>query len=141
MKILIIRAEYGEIKEKKVVEGEPAKVLKEVVAKALEMWNPSQSDLVVVRHTHEVRVKLPLSKEQYQLYSRYNLRKVGSDMAAFDVPLYVVSYENRWVGEDLVDSRVFIVAPYLDDNVASTIEELAKSITSGGGETEELEEE
>jgi len=36
---------------------------------------------------------------------------------------------------------VFIVAPYLDDNVASTIEELAKSITSGGGETEELEEE
>ncbi len=136
MKVLVLRAEYGEIKEKSVIEGDMPAILKEVVKKALELWDPRRSDLIVVRHSHDMQVKLPISKEQYMLYSKFNLRRQG-DRAVFEIPLYVVSFENQWVGEDLVDARVFIVAPYIDNYTEQELEKLARTITSGGEEVEE----
>ncbi len=138
MKVLVLRAEYGEIKEKSIVEGDMPVTLKEIVKKALELWDPRRSDLIVVRHSHEIQVKLPISKEQYMLYSKFNLRRQG-DRAVFEIPLYVVSFENQWVGEDLVDARVFIVAPYIDSYTEQELEKLARTITSGGEEGVEEE--
>ena len=129
MKIIVIRAEYGDIKEKYVVEGDVHHVLKDVVSKALTFWDPRKSDLIVVRHSHDLQVRLPISKEQYMLYSKFNLRRQG-DKAVFELPLYVVSFENQWIGEDLVDSKVFIVAPYLDEYTEQELIKLAQSITS-----------
>ena len=139
MKILILRAEYGEVKEKNVVEGEISTVLKDVVKKALELWDPKKSDLIVVRHSHEMQVKLPISKEQYLLYSKFNLRRQG-DKAIFEIPLYVISFENQWMGEELVDSKVFIVAPYIDNYTEQELEKLAQSITLGKEKEEGSEE-
>lgn len=138
MKILIIRAEEGDIKDKQFIEGELEQVLKEVVVKALNLWNPQHSDLVVVKHKHEVGLPLPLKKEQYDMYARFNLRRIG-DKAVFEIPIYVVSYENEWVEDSIRDSKVFVVAPYVDEATTSNIIELAKSITSA--EEEEVEEE
>lgn len=141
MKILIIRAEEGDIKDKQFIEGELEQVLKEVVVKALNLWNPQHSDLVVVKHKHEVGLPLPLKKEQYDMYARFNLRRIG-DKAVFEIPIYVVSYENEWVEDSIRDSKVFVVAPYVDEATTSNIIELAKSITSAEEEVEEeLEEE
>lgn len=139
MKVLILRAEYGEVKEKNVIEGEVSEILKDVVKKALELWDPKKSDLIVVRHSHEMQVKLPISKEQYLLYSKFNLRRQG-DKAVFEIPLYVVSFENQWMGEELVDSRVFIVAPYVDNYTEQELERLAQSITLGREKEESSEE-
>ena len=139
MKILILRAEYGEVKEKNVVEGEISTVLKDVVKKALELWDPKKSDLIVVRHSHEMQVKLPISKEQYLLYSKFNLRRQG-DKAIFEIPLYVISFENQWIEEELVDSKVFIVAPYIDNYTEQELEKLAQSITLGKEKEEGSEE-
>ena len=139
MKVLILRAEYGEVKEKNVIEGEVSAILKDVVKKALEFWDPKKSDLIVVRHSHEMQVKLPISKEQYLLYSKFNLRRQG-DKAVFEIPLYVVSFENQWMGEELVDSRVFIVAPYVDNYTEQELERLAQSITLGREKEESSEE-
>jgi len=139
MKILILRAEYGEVKEKNVVEGEISTVLKDVVKKALELWDPKKSDLIVVRHSHEMQVKLPISKEQYLLYSKFNLRRQG-DKAIFEIPLYVISFENQWMEEELVDSKVFIVAPYIDNYTEQELEKLAQSITLGKEKEEGSEE-
>ncbi|HID80176.1 MAG TPA: DUF2286 domain-containing protein [Ignisphaera sp.] len=139
MRILILRAEYGEVKEKNVVEGEISSILKDVVKKALELWDPKKSDLIVMRHSHEMQVKLPISKEQYLLYSKFNLRRQG-DKAVFEIPLYVISFENQWMGEELVDSKVFIVAPYVDDYTEQELERLAQSITLGKEKEESNEE-
>lgn len=139
MRILILRAEYGEVKEKNVVEGEISSILKDVVKKALELWDPKKSDLIVMRHSHEMQVKLPISKEQYLLYSKFNLRRQG-DKAVFEIPLYVISFENQWMGEELIDSKVFIVAPYVDDYTEQELERLAQSITLGKEKEESNEE-
>ena len=139
MKVLILRAEYGEVKEKNVIEGEVSAILKDVVKKALELWDPKKSDLIVVRHSHEMQVRLPISKEQYLLYSKFNLRRQG-DKAVFEIPLYVVSFENQWMGEELIDSRVFIVAPYIDNYTEQELERLAQSITLGKEKEENSEE-
>jgi len=136
LKILIIRAEEGNIKDKQFIEGELEQVLKEVVVKALNLWNPQHSDLVVVKHKHEVGLPLPLKKEQYDMYARFNLRRIG-DKAVFEIPIYVVSYENEWIEDSIRDSKVFVVAPYVDEATASNIIELAKSITSTEEEVEE----
>jgi len=143
LKVLILRAEYGEIKEKMISEGDLNKILKEVIIRTLDLWDPNKSDLIVVRHSQEITIKLPIKKEQYDLYSQFNLRRKG-DYASFDVPLYLVSFENRWIDNNIVDSRVFVVSPYIDDYVSEKIEELAINITSPEsekeGEEEELEE-
>ena len=129
-KALLILAEYGEVKETRIVEGSPHAVVKEVVRSVLDVWNPITSDLLVVRHRHEIRLRLPITKEQYELYSRYNLRRIGGDLAAFEVPVYIVSYENKRVNNDLVDVKIVMVSPYIDENVKKQLEELAESITS-----------
>lgn len=143
MKILILRAEYGEIKEKMISEGDFNKILKEVIIRTLDLWDPNKSDLIVVRHSQEITIKLPIKKEQYDLYSQFNLRRKG-DYASFDVPLYLVSFENQWIDNNIIDSKVFVVSPYIDDYVSERIEELAINITSPEsekeGEEEELEE-
>jgi len=135
MKILILRVENGEVKEKSVVEGDMHSVLKNTVVKALDYWDPTKSDLVVMRHSHEIQVQLPLTKEQYELYSRFNLRRLG-DRAAFTIPLYIVSYENEWRGEELVDTKIFVVSPYIDERVEEEVTRLAMTITSYESEEE-----
>uniref|UniRef100_A0A7C2ZNW1 DUF2286 domain-containing protein n=1 Tax=Ignisphaera aggregans TaxID=334771 RepID=A0A7C2ZNW1_9CREN len=142
MKVLVIRAEEGELKEKQLADGDLEKILKDVIVKALNLWEPRKSDLVVVKHKHEVKLPLPLKKDQYELYSQFNLRRVG-DSAVFEIPVYVISYENEWAGDTIRDSKVFIVTPYIDESTSANIVELAKSITSPmqEEEVEEFEEE
>lgn len=142
MKILVVRSEEGEIKSQQLVEGELEQVLKDVVVKALDLWDPHRSDLVVVRHKHEVSLQLPITREQYELYSRFSLRRFG-DKAIFEIPVYIVSFDNEWTEDNIRDSRVFIVAPYIDEATTNNIIELAKNVTSVNEvkETETEEEE
>jgi len=139
LKILVLRAELGEIKEKNVVEGDFNNVLKDVVMKALSLWEPQKSDLIVVKHRHEINIKLPIKKEQYDLYSQLNLRRKG-DVATIEVLIYLVSFENQWIDNDIIDSKVFLVAPYIDDFISEKIEDLAKGITSPERKEEEEKE-
>ncbi len=140
-KVLIIHSDRGTVKNVQIVEGDILSVLRKMVIEALNLWDPIKSDLIVFRYSHEIQVKLPLTKEQYEAYHRFNLRKVGKDTAAFDVPLYVISYENEMRGEKPVDYKVIIVAPYIDEKVSRELTELAKSITSELKEEEEISEE
>ena len=140
MKVTIMRAELGEIKEKILVEGDLNKVLKDVVLKALELWDPQKSDLIIMRHKQEISVKLPISKEQYELYSQYNLKRKG-DYASFEIPVYLISFENEWINDSVFDSKIFIVAPYIDNYSMEKLEELAKNITTPEEEEKEYTEE
>jgi len=137
MRILIVRSENGEVVESTVVEGDLAEVLKSIVRKVLELWDPTRSDLVVMRHSHDISVKLPITPQQFENYSKFNLRRTGN-MATFTIPVYVVSYENEWTSEGgLRDTKVFVIAPYVDDVVKEAVESLAREITKVSEEEEE----
>ncbi|MCS7112111.1 MAG: DUF2286 domain-containing protein [Ignisphaera sp.] len=139
MKLLIIRAENGEIKDKQIAEGDFNNVLKNVILKTLELWDPVKSDLIIVRHKQEIIVKLPIKRGQYETYSQFNLKRKG-DSASFEIPVYLISFENQWIDDNIIDSKVFVVSPYVDDYVTDKIVELAKNVTSQKEEDEETEE-
>jgi len=138
--IVIFWSENGSIKSSEKVKGNLHEVVKEAVKKSLDFWDVDKSDLVVLKDIYPLSVKLPLTKEQYDRYSNYNLRRAGNE-ATFEIPVYLISYDNEWRGDSYVDHKVVIVAPRVDDFVEKAIQELAVSSTKEVVEGEELTEE
>lgn len=130
MRLIIARSKEGETKEVEVVEGGLHEVVRKVVLRALEMWNLEESDFIVMRDRYVTSVKLPLTKEQYEEYSKYELRRVSSSEAEVRVPIYIISYSNEWRGDNYVDKEVFIVAPYINETQLEEVKELASSATA-----------
>jgi len=133
-KVLIIEADRGVVKYKEVKEGNIEEIVKHVIVELLNKWNPTKSDLIVMRHEHAIEVSLPLTKEQYEKYSKLSLRRISQDKAQITIPIYIISYDNEWIGEDVRDNVVRIVAPYVDKTVSKEIEELAIITTASSRE-------
>ncbi len=131
-KVLVVRAEHGEIKESQVVEGDILQVVREIARQALEEWDPAASDYVIVKDKYEVSVKLPLTKEQFERYSKYGLRR-GQGVASFDIPVYMVSFSNEWQGDSYRDKKIYLVTIYVDESVENEIKEFAAETTRGEG--------
>lgn len=132
-KVLVIKSEYGDLKEVKVVEGDLRSTIKTTVSIALDLWDYEHSDLIVMKDRYPVEVKLPLTKEQFNLYSKFELRRTSSGTAQYSVPVWVISYSNRWTRDGYVDHGVFIVAPYVDEMQLNELKEVAVNATSEGG--------
>jgi hypothetical protein len=75
------------------------------------------------------------------LLSKYGLSRKSASEVSAKIPVYVVSYENRWVDDDLIDDKVYIIAPYINEEVKKEIELLATDLISKSEEAEEFSEE
>lgn len=129
-KTLILNVEKGNVLESKILDSEVEEAVKKVVIDVIPRWSPKTSDLIVVKYEHEITLKLPLSKELYESLHKYGLdRKSPSEVTA-RIPVYVISYENRWVGEDLIDDKIYVISPHVNDEVRKEIELLAVDITT-----------
>jgi len=140
-KVLVLNVEYGKITDSKILDMELEEVVKNILMEILPKWSPKTSDLIAMKHEHEVIFKLPLSKELYGLLSKYGLSRKSASEVSARIPVYVVSYENRWVDDDLIDDKVYIIAPYINEEVRKEIELLAVDLISKSGEAEEFSEE
>ncbi len=129
MKTIVVRSKQGKLEEYNVVEGNFKEVVLNVVKKALEAWDMDFSDFIVMRDRYTMQVKLPLTKEQYEEYSKYELRRLSSSEAELRIPIFIVSFNNEWRGEDYVDKEVYVIAPYIDEEEAKDIRELATNAT------------
>ena len=138
-KILVVRAEDGKIVESKIVEGSITSIVKDIASKVLNKWDPESSDYVIIRDKYEVSLKLPLTKEQFERFSKFDIRRTSEGYAVFNIPVYVVSYENEWQGDDYVDKKVYVISLYVDDNVKKEIEEWALESTKERRRTYEIE--
>ncbi|PCN49925.1 hypothetical protein B6U99_07200, partial [Candidatus Geothermarchaeota archaeon ex4572_27] len=118
MRTIVARSRQGRIEEYSVVEGELRDVVRQVVMRALEAWDMEASDFIVMRDKYAMQVKLPLTKEQYEEYSKYELRRLSSSEAELRVPIFIISFNNEWRGEDYVDKEIYVVAPYIDEEQA-----------------------
>ncbi len=127
-RVLIVRAEYGEVKESRVVDGDILQVVRSIAREALEEWDPASSDYVIVKDRYEVSIKLPLTKEQFERYSKYGLRR-GQGVASFDIPVYMVSFSNEWRGDSYRDKKVYLITIYVDEEVESEVKEFAAETT------------
>lgn len=137
-KVLVINFENGSIVESKVINEAIDEVIKKLLIDVLPKWSPKDSDLIVMKHEHEVTIKLPLSKELYESLAKFGLSRKSASEVSTRIPVYVVSYDNTWVGDELVDRKFYLVAPYINEDIKKEMESLAKDLTTP--ESEEYEE-
>jgi len=139
--VLVIRSKEGNVVSKSTREGSMTDVVRKVVSDALSIWSAETSDLIVIRDQYPVSIKLPISKEQYELYSKHDMQRTSDGSIVFHLPVYVISFDNEWREDDYVDKEVFIVAPAVDQKVDEVITELAIEATKPDGGESECEDE
>jgi hypothetical protein len=130
MKVVYIRAERGRVVETNVVEDKIENVVKEAAREALEEWDPSVSEFVVLKDVEEVTIKLPLPKELEEELKKFDLKKKSEEEATIRYPYYTISFDNRKVGDDYIEYKIIIVAPYINDDFTAWLETLATEIAS-----------
>lgn len=144
--ILIIRAREGKILSKSKQEGEIKEIVRKTVMDALSLWSVDNADFTVIRDPeYPVNAKAPISKEQYELYSKYELQRTSGGVV-FYLPVYIISFDNEYLEDNYLDKEVFVVAPALDQLTENVVGELAQESTSptppgeDEGEGDEVEE-
>lgn len=154
MKVLVIRADEGKLTSSKIIDGDYNAVAKEVIKRALEEWNPGESDLTAIRTKLELRYKLPIDPDLYDKIRDLNLElaREGNELIV-NLPVLTISFDNAWLDDAYLDRRMYIVSIYLDDSAKQQLEEYAieatkepkridtsQSITLGEEELRRLEE-
>lgn len=128
-KVLIIRAEDGKIVQSIIEKGKIEDIAKNYARKALNEWEPIYSDFVVLRDKYEVRLKLPISPEQFEKFSKYGLERTPDGYAVFNITIYTISFDNFWVEGSYQDRKIYLIAPYVDENIKKELEEVAAGST------------
>lgn len=146
-KSILIHSERGNIKRVVEIEGPLHEAVKKAAFEALQLWNPETSDFVVMKDSYTKTLKLPLSKEEYDFYSRFELRRSSKEAEAI-IPIYIASFNNEWRETDYYDNEIFIIAPKLPPEDLEELKRRAMIATSEeqlevsdlGGLEEDLEE-
>jgi hypothetical protein len=131
VKVLVVRAEMGRVVESRVLEGEFYEVVKKYVSIASSEWDPEVSDFVVVRDDLNVDVEGSLEREVLEYLRSYGSLEESEGALRVRLPVYTISFDNRFVGEDsYVENKVYIIAPYVNEDLRVLFETEAASITT-----------
>jgi hypothetical protein len=137
---LVIRAREGKIVEKTKVPGDLKEIIKKKVMECISLWDVEKADFTVIRDPqYPISVELPLTKEQYELYSKYNMSRTSEGTVIFYVPVYIISFDNEYTDENYIDKEVIVIAPALDEKAEEAIIELAIQTTTPETTKEEEE--
>ncbi len=128
-KVLVIRAEDGRVVQSIIEEGKIEDIVKNYARRALNEWEPIYSDFVVLRDKYEVRLKLPISPEQFEKFSKYGLERTPDGYAVFSITIYTISFDNFWIEGSYQDRKMYLIAPYVDENIKKELEEAAAGST------------
>ncbi len=124
--VAVIEAYSGRIVEKRLLYEPLETVVKnEAVRLIRSKWMPEFSDFMIFRDTFDVELRLPLRKEEFEIYKKYRLRKVSSEKAVASIPLYLIVYESLKISEEEYHDRgVAAVTIACNNDVVRQIEEL-----------------
>lgn len=142
--ILVVRSKEGTLVSKSRVPGTLMEAVKKQVLEALSIWDAERADFTVIRDPqYPVSVKLPITKDQYDLYSKFHMSRTSDGSVVFHIPVYIISFDNEYKDDNYIDKEVFVVAPALDQKVEEAVVELAvestKLVPEEGEEDEDLE--
>lgn len=141
VQILIVRAKEGNLVSKNMVEGDFKEVVKKTVVDALSLWLLDSADFTVIRDPqYPITAKAPITKEQYDLYSKYDLQRTTNGSVMFYLPVYIISFDNVYLEDNYMDREVLVVAPHVDSVAEQHIVELALESTKPPSEEKEAEE-
>ncbi|MDH5811924.1 MAG: DUF2286 domain-containing protein [Candidatus Methanomethylicaceae archaeon] len=139
--VLIVRSKEGSLVSKSRVPGDLKEAVKKQVLEALSLWDVERADFTVIRDPqYPVSVKLPITKEQYEMYSKFDMSRTSDGSVVFQIPVYIISFDNEYKDDNYLDKEVFVVAPALDQKVEDAVVELAIESTKPEPEEEEEDE-
>lgn len=140
--IMIVRAKEGQLVSKNMLEGEFKEVVKKTVLDALSLWQLDNADFTVIRDPqYPVEAKAPITKEQYDLYSKFDLQRASNGSVVYHLPVYIISFDNVYMEDSYLDKEVLVVAPYVDQISEQHIVDLALDSTKPPSEEGSEEEE
>ena len=124
IKVVVLRSDEGKITHKDIVEKPYNEVAKSITKKALEEWNPENSDFTAIRTKFEIRYKLPINPELYDTLQELNLEmfREGNELVV-NIPVLTISFDNAWLGDSYLDRRMYIIAPYIDNEEVKQLED------------------
>jgi len=130
LKTIYIRAEKGKVVETTMFEDRPENVVKEAAREALEEWDPSLSEFVVLKDEERVTLELPLPKELEEIIKDFVVEKKNEKEIVIRYPYYTISFDNRKINEDYIEYKIIIIGPYINDDFTAWLETLAADIVS-----------
>jgi len=129
LKTIVILSEGGNAKIYKELDVELEEAVKEVAREAMELWDVKKSDFIIIRDNYPMELKLPLTSEEYEVYSKFNMQRTSQRTVIVELPVYVISFDNEWLDDGYKDNKVFIIT------VGSQLrEEAKKEIIEWSGE-------
>ena len=130
--VLVIRSVEGKIEDVKIYTDRSLEdVLREYGKKALDEWNPMLSDFTIMRTFYELRYKLPIDPDLYDVIEALELEMMreGNELIV-KLPVYTISFDNRWSGENYRDLKVYVVTYLIDESVKNQLVEYAAETTA-----------
>ncbi len=130
-RIAIIEAHSGKIIREEKLEGDLEETVKKVATQLLEeKWMPSFSDFMVLRDVNDIRLSLPLSKEEVDFYKKYELKRIDSNTAQAMLPLFLIVYESLKISEEDYHNRgIAAVSVYFREDELEQIREMLTEVT------------
>jgi len=117
---VIIYVENNNIAKKEVLKGGVSTVVKDLAKKLIEEWDPNASDFIVLKDQYPVKLALPLSKELMDKLSSFDIKRVGNEAEA-SLPVYEITYSNKWEEETFKAERLIVISPFINDEVTTQI--------------------
>lgn len=136
---VIVRIEQGKVVDKEVVKGEIKDVVRNFAKKLLDEWDVETSDFIVLRDNYTISLKVPISKEIFEKLRKYNIRRVG-DKAEAIIPIYEITYSNRWTEETFQTDKFIVILPYINDKITDEVINAVIQTLSQEEEAETFEE-
>ena len=130
--VLVIRSVEGKIEDVKIHTDKSLEdVLREYGKKALDEWNPSLSDFTIMKTFYELRYKLPIDPDLYDIIEALELEMMreGNELVV-KLPVYTISFDNRWSGDSYRDLKVYVVTYLIDEKVKDQLVEYAAETTA-----------
>ncbi len=130
--VLVIRSVEGKIEDVKIYTDKSLEdVLREYGKKALDEWNPALSDFTIMKTFYELRYKLPIDPDLYDIIEALELEMMreGNELIV-KLPVYTISFDNRWSGDSYRDLKVYVVAYMIDESVKKQLLEYAAETTA-----------
>jgi hypothetical protein len=142
LKSIVILSENGNVKIYKEMDLDLDKAVKEMAKEAMELWDSGKSDFIIIRDSYPMEIKLPLTNEEYEVYSKLSIQRTQQKTVIVELPIYVISFDNEWFDDEYKDNRVFVVtigAPFREE-AKKEIMDWCSEMTSKEAEEEEEEE-
>ncbi len=127
MKLVLVKYDPDEGAVAHVLKGDMGEIVRQKAIAALkDEWKPDTKDFMIMGDYVEFEYPLPLTPEQYDTLSKFEMRKEGK-VAVVKVPYYVITFPKyAYPGAPQI---VYLIAPYLDNEKVEELKVLAKQVS------------